>query len=99
MGTQLLSRGFRVWAGAATLSQIGDAIVYFALGWAASGYGGVAAGLVLAGITVPRTVFMLVGGAVADRVGPRAVMLTADAVLLIGSVGAAVTVAVVGTPL
>lgn len=47
--------------GAATLSQVGDAIVYFALGWAARGYGAVAAGLVLAGTTVTRTVFMLVG--------------------------------------
>lgn len=99
MGTQVLPRDFRVWVGAATLSEVGDAIVYFALGWAASGYGGGAAGLVLAGITVPRTVLMLVGGAVADRVGPRAVMLTADAVLLVGSVAAAVAVALVGTPL
>jgi hypothetical protein len=73
MATQVLPRGYRVWVGSATLSQVGDAIVYFALGWAASGYGGVVAGLVLAGITVPRTVLLLVGAAVADRIGPRAV--------------------------
>lgn len=53
--------------GAVTVSQAGDGAPYFALGWAASGYGGAATGLVVAAITVPRTVLMLLGGAVADR--------------------------------
>jgi MFS family permease len=98
VGTQL-PRGYRVWVGAATVSQVGDAVVYFALGWAASAHGGVAAGLVLACITVPRTALMLFGGAVADRLGPRTVMLAADVLLLAGSAVAAVLVAVVGAPL
>jgi MFS family permease len=85
--------------GAATLSQVGDAIVYFALGWAASAYGSFAAGLVLAAITVPRTALMLLGGAVADRLGPRVVLLAADGALLAGSLAAAVASAVLGSPL
>lgn len=99
MGTQLLPAGFRVWVAAATVSQIGDAVLYFALGWAATAYGGTAAGAVLAAVIVPRTVLMLLGGAIADRVGPRRVMITADALLLVGSVVAAVLAVAVGTPL
>lgn len=60
-GTRLLPRGFRVWVGATTVSQVGDTVGYLALGWAASGCGGVAAGPVPAGVTVPGAVSMLVG--------------------------------------
>lgn len=74
-------------------------MLYFALGWAATGYGGAAAGAVLAAVIVPRTLLMLLGGAVADRFGPRRVMITADALLLAGSAVAAVLALAVGTPL
>ncbi|WP_232664729.1 MFS transporter [Pseudonocardia sp. TRM90224] len=102
MGTQLqerLPRSFRVWVGAATVSQIGDGILYFALGWTASAYGGVAAGAVLAALIVPRTLLMLLGGAIADRVGARPVLIAADVVVLVASAVVAVAAAAVGGPL
>jgi hypothetical protein len=36
---------YMVWLGGALVSQVGDAALYFALGWAASGHGGPAAAL------------------------------------------------------
>jgi hypothetical protein len=54
------------------VSQVGDAALCFALGWAASAHGGQAAGLVLSSIGLPRTVLLLVGGAIGDRLGPGA---------------------------
>ena len=99
MGAHVLPRRFRLWVGAATLSQTGDAVLYFALGWYASAHGGVAAGLVLAAVTVPRAVLMLLGGAVADRFGPRAVLLAADVAMAGVGMIAIVGVAWSGTPL
>ena len=60
---------YLVWLTGAVVSQVGDAALYFALGWAASAHGGPAAGLVLSWIGLPRTVLLLVGGAVGDRLG------------------------------
>ncbi|MEJ3654518.1 MFS transporter [Actinomycetes bacterium KLBMP 9759] len=102
METQLagpLPRSYRVWVGAATVSQIGDGILYFALGWTASAYGGIAAGAVLAALIVPRTLLMLLGGAVADRLGARPVLIAADVVVLVASVAVAVAATAVGAPL
>lgn len=75
-------RSYLVWLGGAVVSQAGDAALYFALGWAASAHGGPAAGLVLSSITLPRTVLLLLGGAVGDRLGARRVMITGDSVML-----------------
>lgn len=64
-----LPRSYLVWLSGAMVSQIGDAALYFALGWAASAHGGPAAALVLTGINLPRSVLLLAGGAVGDRLG------------------------------
>jgi MFS family permease len=56
--------------------------LYFALGWAASAHGGRVAAAVLTAVNLPRTVLLLVGGAVGDRFGARRVMLVGDAVML-----------------
>lgn len=78
-----LPRSFLAWLGAATLSTYGDSALYFALGWTAAGIGPLWAGLVVTVITLPRTVLLLVGGAVGDRWGPRRVMICDDAVMCV----------------
>ncbi|WP_063736123.1 MFS transporter [Kitasatospora aureofaciens] len=90
-----LPRPYLFWLAGAQTGLLGDAVLGFALGWAASGYGGGAAGLVLTAITVPRTTLVLLGGAVADRFGARRVMLAGDAVMLAATV--ALTLAVAGS--
>lgn len=90
---------YRLWVAAATVSNVGVAALYFALGWAASAHGGSAAGLVITALVGTRTVLLLVGGAIADRVGARAVMIAGDTALLVATTALAVTAAVIGTPL
>ncbi|MFE5580267.1 MFS transporter [Kitasatospora sp. NPDC056531] len=90
---------YLLWLAGAQAGLLGDAALYFALGWAASAHGGGAAGLVLTAVTVPRTVLVLLGGAVADRFGARRVMLAGDAVMLVATAALAVTVGGRGTPL
>lgn len=68
------------WLAAYTASMIGDSVYFAALSWAAARGGGAAqTGLVLAAGAVPRAALMLGGGVVADRFGPRRVVLGSDA--------------------
>ncbi|MFE9839530.1 MFS transporter [Streptomyces sp. NPDC005551] len=61
--------------------MLGDNIYYLALSWAAVQAGTPAqAGLVTAASAVPRALLMLGGGVVADRFGPRKVVIGSDAV-------------------
>ncbi|MFJ9693178.1 MFS transporter [Kitasatospora sp. NPDC101183] len=94
-----LPRPYLLWLAGVQTGLLGDAALYFALGWAASGYGGGAAGLVLTAITVPRTLLVLFGGAVADRYGARPVLLAGDAVMLAATLLLAVAAVRLGTPL
>ncbi len=94
-----LPRSYVLWVGAATVSNVGVAALYFALGWAASAHGGSAAGLVITALVGTRTVLLLVGGAIADRVGARAVLIAGDVALLVATAALAVAATVVGTPL
>ncbi|MFF1840034.1 MFS transporter [Streptomyces sp. NPDC058231] len=67
------------WLGAFVFSLLGDNVYFLALSWAAVRVGGPAqAGLVLAAGSVPRAVLMLGGGVVADRFGPRKVVIGSD---------------------
>ncbi|MGX2993022.1 MFS transporter [Streptomyces sp. JNUCC 64] len=69
------------WLGAYTASLTGDVAYYFVLAWAVSRVAGPAqVGLVLAVGAVPRAVLMLGGGALADRFGPRRVLIGSDLV-------------------
>lgn len=69
------------WLGAYTSSMIGDNVFYIALSWAAVQAGTPSqAGLVMAVSAVPRALLMLGGGVVADRFGPRRVVIGSDAV-------------------
>jgi MFS family permease len=77
----LAVRSFRLLAGGQFTSTIGDFCYAVALPWLVlSTHGGVILlGTVLACYGVPRTVLIPVGGVLADKVGPRTLMLAADA--------------------
>ncbi|MFF9147308.1 MFS transporter [Streptomyces sp. NPDC014861] len=69
------------WLGAYTASTLGDSVYYLALSWLAVTSGTPAqAGLVMAAAAVPRALLMLFGGVIADRLGPRRVVIASDAV-------------------
>ncbi|GAB7107754.1 MFS transporter [Streptomyces phaeofaciens JCM 4814] len=69
------------WLAAYTSSMVGDSVYYIALSWAAVQSGTPSqAGLVMAASAVPRALLMLGGGVVADRFGPRRVVIGSDAV-------------------
>ncbi|WP_149038461.1 MFS transporter, partial [Kitasatospora sp. MBT63] len=86
-----LPRSYLYWLAGAQASVLGDAVLSFALGWAAAAHGGRTAALVLTAVTVPRTLLLLPGGAVADRFGARRVLITGDAVLLAATLALAAT--------
>ncbi|WP_455354376.1 MFS transporter [Streptomyces sp. SYSU K217416] len=84
------------WLGAYTASLVGDSVYFVALSWAAVQAGSASqAGLVLALGALPRAVLMLGGGVIADRFGPRRVVIGSDLVrcLVILSVAAVLFVA------
>ncbi|MEU7055696.1 MFS transporter [Streptomyces sp. NPDC046197] len=69
------------WLGAYTSSAMGDSVYFIALSWAAVRAGTPAeAGLVTAVGAVPRALLMLGGGVVADRYGPRRVVIGSSTV-------------------
>ncbi|WP_369245944.1 MFS transporter [Streptomyces sp. R41] len=69
------------WLGAYASSMIGDNVCYIALSWAAVQSGTpTQAGLVMTVSAVPRALLMLGGGVVADRFGPRKVVIGSDTV-------------------
>ncbi|MFD2027966.1 MFS transporter [Promicromonospora aerolata] len=96
---QRLPASYLVWLGAATVSQLGDVVLGFAVGWVAAEHGGAAAGLVLTAGSLPSVLLLLLGGTIADRFGARRVLIAGDAVLLTVSVALAVAVLHAGTPL
>lgn len=69
------------WLGAYGASMIGDNIYYVALSWAAVQSGSPSqAGIVMAVSAAPRALLMLGGGVIADRLGPRRIVIASDAV-------------------
>ncbi|MGQ4362042.1 MFS transporter [Streptomyces sp. SAS_272] len=69
------------WLTAYAASMVGDSVYYIALSWAAVQAGTPAqAGLVMTASAVPRALLMLGGGVIADRLGPRRVVIGSDAV-------------------
>ncbi|MFE2887614.1 MFS transporter [Streptomyces sp. NPDC059272] len=69
------------WLAAYTSSMVGDSVYYIALSWAAVQQGSPAqAGAVMAVSAVPRALLMLGGGVIADRFGPRRVVIGSDLV-------------------
>lgn len=79
------------WLGAYASSMVGDNVYYIALSWAAVQAGTPSqAGLVMAVSAVPRVLLMLGGGVVADRFGPRKVVIGSDAVRCVAVLAVAV---------
>ncbi|MFB6778026.1 MFS transporter [Streptomyces sp. NPDC056352] len=80
------------WLGAYAASMIGDSVYYMALAWSAARTGSATqAGLVLAVGSIPRALLMLGGGVLADRLGPRRVVIGSDAarcLVVLGLAGA-----------
>lgn len=69
------------WLTAYTASMMGDSVYYIALSWAAVQTGTPSqAGVVMAVSALPRALLMLGGGVIADRLGPRRVVIGSDAV-------------------
>lgn len=80
---RLLTGPFTAWLAAAVVAGVGDGILYFAIGWAATGLGGQTAGWLLTLVVLPRAVLMLVGGAAGDRWGLRRTMVGCDVVMVV----------------
>lgn len=85
----LAHRDFRLLFGGSSISALGDQFTLVVLPWLVLKLTGspAALGLVLATMALPRAAFMLIGGAVVDRLSPRRVLLWARAInaLLIGT--------------
>lgn len=73
-----IPKRYWAWLGGVTLSSVGTQILSFGMAWVAAGYGGIFAGLVLTAVNLPRTVLLLAGGAVSDRIGAWRVMISGD---------------------
>ncbi len=75
----LANHNFRLLFGGSTISMLGDQFTLVALPWLVLKLTGnpAALGLVLATMALPRALFMLIGGAVVDRLSPRRVLLAA----------------------
>jgi MFS family permease len=78
-GSIFANRNFRLLFGGATISMLGDQFTLVALPWLVLKLTGnpAALGLVLAAMALPRALFMLIGGAVVDRLSPRRVLIAA----------------------
>ncbi|MFJ9108082.1 MFS transporter [Streptomyces sp. NPDC102283] len=80
------------WLGAYSASMVGDSIYFMALAWAAARTGSASGtGLVLAAGSIPRALLMLGGGVLADRIGPRRVVIGSDAARALLVLGLAAT--------
>lgn len=77
-------RDFRLLFGGTTTSLLGDQFALIATPWLVLVLTGdpMALGIVLALEGIPRAAFMLVGGAVTDRLSPRLLMLLSDLIRL-----------------
>lgn len=92
-----LPRTYLAWLAGFAVGRLGDATLAFALGWAATGRGATTAALVLVLAGLPRLVLLVVGGALADRVGSRRLLITGEAVLVVLTGALALSLARYGT--
>ncbi|TCO44785.1 MFS transporter [Actinocrispum wychmicini] len=97
--TSLWSANFQLYLGARSTSMLGDAMLPVALsvGVLAAGYGIAGVGYALGAWMGALAACMLIGGVLADRLGPRRLMVFADLVRLVVQAGMAFAF-VVGVP-
>jgi MFS family permease len=78
-------RDFRLLFAGATTSLLGDQFAFIATPWLVLKMTGdpLALGIVLALEGIPRAIFMLLGGAITDRLSPRLIMLISDGIRFI----------------
>lgn len=88
------SRGFNAWVAATVGAELGAGILAFALTWTASGHGPHVASAVLTLTVAPSVLLGLLGGAVADRFGPRHVMIICTLAMTLVSAGLGVALLV-----
>jgi MFS family permease len=84
-GEVFRNRNFRLlWAGEG-ISLLGDQFYLIALPWLVLKLTGnaFAIGTVLALVAIPRAVFMLIGGALTDRLSPRVIMLCSNIIRML----------------
>ncbi|KXK61569.1 hypothetical protein AWW66_12955 [Micromonospora rosaria] len=93
-----LPGGYRAWLGGTGLALIGTQVLAFASAWVAAGRGGLLAGLVLTATNLPRVLLVLVGGSVADRVGPGRVLVGTGVAMVVVTGALAVGASRVGDP-
>ncbi|WP_280462111.1 MFS transporter [Nocardia carnea] len=75
MTSQHVPRSLWAWIVATFGSELGTAVLAFAMTWTAAGYGPDTASLVLTLTVAPSVAFGLLGGMLADRFGVRVMML------------------------
>jgi MFS family permease len=85
----LRERNFRLFFTGSTISLVGDQFYFVALPWLVLQQTGsaIAMGTIMMAGAVPRTVLMLMGGAMSDRISPRRIMMMtawARAILVTG---------------
>jgi MFS family permease len=87
-------RDFRLLFSGATTSMLGDQFALIATPWLVLKLTGdpLALGIVLALEGIPRAIFMLLGGAITDRISPRVIMLISDVIRFVLTVLMAVVV-------
>ena len=87
-------RDFRLLFSGATTSMLGDQFALIATPWLVLKLTGdpLALGIVLALEGIPRAIFILLGGAITDRLSPRIIMLTADIIRFVLTAWMAVVV-------
>lgn len=71
------------WLFGTVWTLLGTQALSYALAWFAAGIDGSIAGLVLTSIALPRVLFALTGGSVADRVGAWRVMVVSDGSMIV----------------
>jgi MFS family permease len=78
-------RDFRLLFAGSTTSLLGDQFAFIATPWLVLKMTGdpLALGIVLALEGIPRAIFMLLGGAITDRLSPRLIMLISDGIRFI----------------
>lgn len=84
------------WAIASAISLAGSTAFGFAITWYATGVSAGLTGLVGVLITLPTTALLLIGGAVADRVGVRRMLIAGDTAMLMLSIAVLVVANTMG---